>query len=191
MKSKSNLKSIIESILLSAEKPVSIKELASISGFMMSEVQKTVLDLIEEYKDKGIRIIRKGEYVHLVSAPENAEVVAKYLNEELRADLSEQALETLAIITYKQPLTRIEIEEIRGVNCEQVLRNLLIRGLITEVDRKDTIGRPILYGTTMEFMQYFGLEDESQLPQMDDSQEILRLDGSPTKTEIIIENEKS
>lgn len=186
-KSKLNLKSIIESILLAAEKPVSIKELASVSGFMMSEVQKNVLGLIDEYKEKGIRVIRKGEYIHLVSAPENAEFVAKYLNEELRADLSQQALETLAIVTYKQPITRIEVEEIRGVNCEQVLRNLLIRGLITEVDRRDSIGRPILYGTTMEFMQYFGLEDESQLPKVDQSQEILKLDGTPTKTEIIIE----
>ncbi|NIM47215.1 MAG: SMC-Scp complex subunit ScpB [Candidatus Aenigmarchaeota archaeon] len=181
---------MIESILLAAEKPVSIKELASVSGFMMSEVQKTVLSLIEEYKEKGIRIIRKGEYIHLVSAPCNAEFVAKYLNEELRADLSQQALETLAIITYKQPITRIEIEEVRGVNCEQILRSLLIRGLITEVDRRDTVGRPILYGTTMEFMQYFGLENESQLPKIDDSQEILRLEGTGEKPDIIIEEKE-
>src|SRR3990172_6032237 len=149
-----NLKSIIESILLVAEKPVSMKELAGITGSFVPDIQKVAVDLIEDYKDKGIRVIRKGEYIHIVSAPENAEVIAKFLNEELRHDLSKPALETLAIITYKQPLTRMEIEDIRGVNSDYLLRNLMIRGLITEIGRKEAIGRPILYGTTMEFLQY-------------------------------------
>lgn len=165
---KNNLKSIIESILLVAEKPVCLKELANITGSAVSEVQKSCAALIDDYKDKGINVIRKGEYFHIVSAPENAEYIARYLNEELRHDLTQAALETLAIVTYKQPLTRMDIEEIRGVNSEYLLRNLMIRGLIAEVGRKETVGRPILYGTTMEFLQYFGLENEEQLPKIDD-----------------------
>ncbi|MCL5094301.1 MAG: SMC-Scp complex subunit ScpB [Patescibacteria group bacterium] len=166
------LKGKIESILFVAEKPVSLKELALLTGAMITDVQQTMKELIDEYSKKGIRIIRKGEYFHFVSAPENSETIAKYLNEELRHDLSEAALETLAIITYKQPVTRMEIEEIRGVNCEALIRNLMIRGLITEVGRKEAIGRPILYGTTMEFLQYLGLENENQLPKIEETVEI-------------------
>jgi segregation and condensation protein B len=121
--------------------------------------------LIDEYKDRGIKILRKGDYYSMVTDPESAETIARFLNEELRHDLSEAALETLSIITYKQPVTRLEIEEIRGVASDQLLRSLLIRGLIQEVGRKESPGRPILYGTTMEFLQYFGLQNENELPE--------------------------
>lgn len=163
-----NIKSIIESILLVAEKPVSIKELATVTAVQMSEIQKAASELIESYKEKGIRIIKKGDLLHIVSAPENSDFIAKYLNEELRSDISKAALETLAIITYKQPVTRSEVEEIRGVNSDYLVRNLMIRGLIGEVGRKEAVGKPILYGTTVEFLQHFGLENEDQLPKMDD-----------------------
>ncbi len=163
-----NIKNIIESILFVADKPINIKELANIAGFMVSEVQNVLNELENEYTNRGIRLIRKGEYFSVVSAPESAEQVSKYLNEELRHDLSRAALETLAIITYKQPLTRVEIEEIRGVNSDQMLRNLLMRGLICDVGRKETVGRPILYGTTMEFIQYFGFLKEEDLPELEE-----------------------
>jgi segregation and condensation protein B len=163
--SKKNIKNIIESILLVAEKPVTSKELATCCGAMQPDVQKTMTELIKEYQSRGIKIIRKGDYYSLVTDPESAEAVAKFLNEELRHDLSDAALETLSIITYKQPVTRLDVEDIRGVASDQLLRNLLIRGLIQEVGRKETPGRPILYGTTMEFLQYFGLKDESELPE--------------------------
>lgn len=157
----------IEAILLVAEKPVSAKELSSVCGAMYADVQKIMVQLIEDYKDRGIKILRKGDYYSLVTDPESAEAVARFLNEELRHDLSEAALEALSIITYKQPVTRVEIEEIRGVASDQLLRNLLIRGLIQEIGRKESPGRPILYGTTMEFLQYFGLNDESELPEFE------------------------
>lgn len=163
-----NIKSIIESILLVAEKPVSIKELATVTAVQMSEIQKASSELIESYKGKGIRIIKKGDLLHIVSSPENSDYIAKYLNEELRSDISKAALETLAIITYKQPVTRSEVEEIRGVNSDYLVRNLMIRGLVGEVGRKEAVGKPILYGTTVEFLQHFGLENEDQLPKMDD-----------------------
>lgn len=160
-------KSIIESILLVAEKPVSAKELSLCAKAMISEVQESLLELMREYEKRGIKIIKKGEYYSLVTDPENAGAVCRFLNEELRHDLSSASLETLSIITYKQPVTRIDIEEIRGVSSGQILRNLLIRGLVQEVGRKESPGRPILYGTTMEFLQYFGLKDEKEIPTID------------------------
>jgi segregation and condensation protein B len=158
-------KRVIESILLVAEKPVSARELSSCTGAMASEVQKSLAELISDYKDRGIKIIKKGDYFSLVTDPENGEAVSKFLNEELRHDLSEAAIETLSIITYKQPVTRIEVEDIRGVATDQILRNLMMRGLISEVGRKDAPGRPILYGTTMEFLQYFGFNHEDEIPK--------------------------
>ncbi|MDD5693363.1 MAG: SMC-Scp complex subunit ScpB [Patescibacteria group bacterium] len=163
-----DVKKNLESLLFVAEKPVSVKELANVTSFMVSEVQTALNELEKEYENRGIRLIRKGEYFSIVTAPECGEIICKYLNEELRHDLSQAALETLAVITYKQPLTRVEIEEIRGVNSDQTLRSLLVRGLICEIGRKETIGRPILYGTTMEFIQYFGLLKEDELPRFDE-----------------------
>jgi len=168
MTKKNNLKSTLESLLFVAEKPVSVKELAGVTGNMLGEIQTTLTEIGKEYGERGIRLVRKGEYFSFVSAPENAKEVSALLNEELRHDLSQAALETLAIITYKQPLTRMEIEEIRGVNTDQIVRSLMIRGLITEVGRKESVGKPILYGTTMEFIQYFGLNSEDSLPKIEE-----------------------
>jgi len=164
---KKNTKNMIESILLVAEKPITAKELSKCTEAMISEVQKFLSELINDYKERGIKIIKKGDYYSMVTDPESAEAVCLFLNEELRHDLSAAAIETLSIITYRQPATRVEIEEIRGVASDQILRNLLLRGLIQEVGRKETPGRPILYGTTMEFLQYFGLKDENELPKFD------------------------
>lgn len=168
MAKESKVKGIIESILLVAEKPVSAHELSTCTGAMASEVQKALAELIDEYKTHGIKIIKKGEYYSLVTDPANGEAVSKFLNEELRHDLSEAAIETLSIITYKQPVTRIEIEDIRGVASDQILRNLMMRGLISEVGRKEAPGRPILYGTTMEFLQYFGFQHEGEIPKFEE-----------------------
>jgi len=164
------LKPILESLLFVAEKPVSTKELAGVTGHMLSDVQSTLSEIENDFSKSGIRLVRKGEYFSFVSAPENAKEVSVLLNEELRHDLSQAALETLAIVTYKQPLTRMEIEEIRGVNTDQIVRSLMIRGLITEVGRKEAVGKPILYGTTMEFVQYFGLDKEDSLPKIEELQ---------------------
>lgn len=162
-----NLKSKIESLLLVAGKPVSLKEIANNIGKSVAEVQNEINSLIEEYKNRGFRIIKKDEKYLLVSAQENAELVAKFLNEELRYELSAAALETLAIIVYKQPITRAEIENIRGTDCSRILRVLMIRGLIEEVGRKESPGRPILYGTTVKMLTYLGIESEDQLPKME------------------------
>lgn len=163
-----NLKSQIESLLLVAGKPISLKEIANSIGKNVGEIQNEINTLTAEYKDRGFRIIKKGEKYLLASAQENAELVAKFLNEELRYDLSPAALETLAIIVYKQPITRAEIESIRGTDCSRILRVLMIRGLIEEVGRKESPGRPILYGTTVKMLTYLGVESEEQLPKMEE-----------------------
>lgn len=163
-----NIKSQIESILLVSGKPISLKEIANIIGHNISDVQKEIDLLIEDYKNRGFRIIKKGENYLLASAQENAELVARFLNEELRYELSASALETLAIVVYKQPITRAEIESIRGTDCSRILRVLMIRGLIEEVGRKESPGRPILYGTTVKMLTYLGVEKEEDLPKMEE-----------------------
>lgn len=163
---KINIKNAIESILFVAEKPVSIKELSQTLGVLSSEVQKSITGLVEEYKKRGLRLINKGNSYQLISAPEEGQFVARYLNQELKKELGHAALEALAIITYKQPITRVEVEKVRGVNCDAIMRTLQIKGLIEEVDRKDAPGRPILYGTTFEFLQYLGVESIDELPKL-------------------------
>jgi len=164
---KQNLKSQIESLLLVAGKPVSLKDISQHIGQNAGEVQKEINVLIEEYKERGLRIIKKGEHYLLATASENAEVVSKFLNEELRHELTTPALETLSIIVYKQPITRAEIEDIRGTDCSRVLKVLMMRGLIAEIGRKEAPGRPILYGTTVKMLTYLGIESEDELPKIE------------------------
>jgi segregation and condensation protein B len=109
---------------------------------------------------------RYGHKVQLVSAPEATAYIERFLGLATPAKLSTPALETLTIIAYRQPITRPEIEAIRGVNSDGVLRTLLSKGLIEEVGRLDTVGHPALFGTTFEFLRYFGLEDLSALPEL-------------------------
>ncbi len=166
--SKNNLKSQIESLLLVSGKPVSVKEMARIVSGSIDDIQKELNALIEDYKERGLRIIKQGENYFLATAGENAELVARFLNEELRYELSLAALEALAIVVYKQPVTRAEIEDIRGADSSKPLRTLMMRGLIEEKGRKEAPGRPILYGTTIKMLTYLGVESEDQLPKMEE-----------------------
>ena len=159
------LRSTIESILFIAERPVTVREIADSCGVMVQAVQKQALELIEAYSAEGIRIVRKGDYLQMATAIENAAEVARFFRRELRANLSPAALETLAIIAFRQPITKGRVDQLRGVNSDASLRVLLVRGLVTEVGREQTPGRPILYGTTMEFMQYFGFESPDDIPK--------------------------
>ena len=110
---------------------------------------------------------RKGLQVQLITMPEATPHIQRFLGLEMTGRLTQPALETLAIIAYRQPVTRAAMESIRGVNCDGVLRTLVSRGLIEEVGRLDQVGRPILYGTTFEFLQYFGLKSLDELPSLD------------------------
>lgn len=171
-KSDKNLESVIESLLFVAERPVTLKELAEVLGEHMGDVQRAVDNLTEQMEGRGIRVLREGEKFHLVSAPEYSGHVAKLLNKELRSDLSQSAIEVLAIVTYKQPVTKGEIEAIRGVNSENVVRQLLLRGLIEPKGRRDTIGRPTEYGTTTELLNHLGVTDSAALPELPELQSI-------------------
>ncbi len=159
-------KSILEGILFVADEPIPVAQLAEILQVKRSLVRKAVRALADEYRERGLRVQSEGERVQMVTAPETAEYVERFLGLEFSGKLSVPALETLAIVAYQQPITRPEIEAIRGVNCQGVLRNLVARGLIEILGRRETVGRPIVYGTTFEFLQYFGLGNLEELPEL-------------------------
>ena len=116
---------------------------------------------------RGIILKRFGDHIQLTTRPEFAPYIEKMLQPVQRQSLSQSALETLAIIAYRQPVTKLEVEAIRGVKCDYSIQSLSNKGLIEEVGRKETVGRPILYGTTDSFLSHFGLETIEELPEME------------------------
>ena len=156
----------LESLLFVAPEPAEISQLAAALQVTEPEVESALEELAERCKWRGIRVQRRGQRVQFASAPEAAPYVETFLGLSATTRLSQAALETLAIIAYRQPMTRAEIEVLRGVDCDGVLRTLTARQLITEVGRLETVGRPIRYGTTFEFLRYFGLERLEQLPSL-------------------------
>jgi len=165
-----DLTAILESILFVAAEPLEVAVLAGVVGEDEEIVRQALDRLAEDYQKRGVRIQHAGDAVQLVTAPETSEYVERYLGVEGRSRLSTGALETLAIVAYRQPLTRGAIEEIRGVSCDSVLATLRARGLIDEVGRASTVGRPYLYGTTFRFLEYFGLERPEDLPEIKELQ---------------------
>jgi len=163
-------KAILESILFVAGEPVTIGQLAETLQTKRSLARKAVRSLAEEYQERGLRIQYERGQVQMVTAPKMSAYVERFLGLQLSGKLSVASLETLAMIAYQQPITRPEIEAIRGVNCQGVLKNLMARGLIEELDRLDTVGRPIVYGTTFEFLRYFGLENLAELPRLEENE---------------------
>jgi len=158
---------IIESLLFVASEPVTINQLALATGCKAAQVQVALEQLKENCLHRGVRLQYQGQKVQLVSAPEAADYIERFLGLSGAGKLSTPAMETLAIIAYRQPITRPEIEAIRGVNSDGVLRTLLSKGLIEEVGRLDTVGHPSLFATTFEFLRYFGLEDIKELPLLE------------------------
>ena len=157
----------VESLLFVADGPVSTGRLAEALEITPGQVERALADLEAIYAGRGLRLQRAGGLVQLITAPEAAPCVERFLGLEARTRLSRAALETLAIIAYRQPATRPEIEVVRGVSSDSVLRTLLSVGLVEEVGRAPTVGRPILYGTTFEFLQHFGLSSLDELPSLD------------------------
>jgi segregation and condensation protein B len=158
---------IIESLLFVAAEPVTVGQLAGAVECSMEQVETALQSLKDNCQDRGIRLQRHGQKLQLVTAPEAAPYVEHFLGLSTPAKLSTPALETLTIIAYRQPITRPEIEAIRGVNSDGVLRTLVSKGLVEEVGRLDTVGHPSLFGTTFEFLRYFGLADLKDLPSLD------------------------
>ena len=162
---------LLESMLFVASGPVSTYRLAKALEITPTAVGNLLRNMDADYQQRGLRLQWSGNDVQLTTAPESSHVVERFLGLEVTSRLSQAALETLAIVGYMQPIIRPDIDQIRGVNSDGALRTLLSKGLIEEVGRKETPGRPILYATTPEFLQYFGLANLDQLPPLNDEEE--------------------
>jgi len=165
------LSAMVESILFVASGPVTTGRLAKVLDTTPAVIENILRSLEVDYQTRGLRLQRSGSYVQLTSAPECSQPVERFLGLEVTTRLSPAALEVLAIIAYMQPATRPQIDSIRGVNSDSSLRTLLGVGLIEEVGRIDKPGRPILYGTTPDFLRHFGLNTLSELPVQSDEEE--------------------
>lgn len=156
----------IESVLFVAHGPVDIGTLARVAGITADEVEAVIDEIAADYKGRGLRVQRLEGAAQFVSAPEATPYVESYLGIDENETITPAALETLAIIAYKQPITRSTIERIRGVSCDYAVSILKARGLIAEVGRASSPGRPYLYGTTFRFLEHFGLEKPEDLPPL-------------------------
>ena len=154
-------------MLFTSPQPVTLAAMASAADLSETEAQTALDTLQERLRDRGLRLQKHKGVYQMVSAPEAALCVETLLGLEVNLRLSQAALETLSIVAYAQPVTRPQIEAIRGVNSDSVLRTLLAAGLIEDVGRADSVGRPILYGTTLTFLQQFGLEKPEDLPPLE------------------------
>ncbi|MGH2592486.1 MAG: SMC-Scp complex subunit ScpB [Anaerolineae bacterium] len=163
------LAAMVESLLFVSSEPAPVSRIAEALDVSVEQVEDVLAELKDTSKNgasRGLRIQRRGDKVQLTTRPECAPYVEKFLGLTLTSRLSKPALETLAIVAYQQPVTRPEIEMVRGVNCDGVIQTLLSKGLIEEVARLETAGRPIQYGTTFAFLQHFGLRSLDELPPL-------------------------
>ena len=162
----------VESLLFVADAPVTVSRLAEALDVTPGRIERALASLAEACAGRGLRLQRDGNRVQFITAPESAECVERFLGLSTPVRLSRAALETLAIIAYRQPVIRRVIEAVRGVGSDSVLRTLLSAGLIEEAGRAPSVGRPILYATTFEFLQHFGLQSLSNLPPMEEPQSV-------------------
>lgn len=171
----------IESMLFVASGPVPIARFAKVLNLNKRKTEALLYKLQEDYVDRGLDLQWTNDGVQLTTAPETASLIETFMGLESTTRLSNAALEVLAIVAYMQPVTRPYVDQIRGVNSDGALRKLLTHALIEEVGRQDTPGRPILYGTTPEFLQHFGLDSIDALPPLPDDEEADEEAHSPFK----------
>ncbi len=166
-------RAIIEALLFMAGEPVTLDKLRKITEVDKYNTERLVRELISEYSTKhtGLFIAEVAEGYQMVTNPACAPWIKKLLSTAVPKKLTQSSLETMAIIAYKQPIIKAEIEAIRGVNSDGVVKTLLERRLVKILGRKEVPGRPLMYGTTPEFLQYFGLKDLSELPTLKEFQE--------------------
>lgn len=167
----------LEALLFVAQEPVAVNDLARGLETTARAVEEGLARLEARLEGGGLQLQRHGDRCQLVTRPGLAGDVERFLGLELTSRLSPAALETLALIAYNQPVTRASLELVRGVNCDGVLRSLLAKGLIEEVGRLETVGRPILYGTTFQFLQHFGLRGLEDLPPLPQAEGLAQLAG--------------
>lgn len=172
------LKSIIESVLFMHGEPVKIARLQKLSAASKPEIENAIMLLSGEYasQNRGLRIIKKDDQIQMVTSPENATYVQQLIEGELQESLSNASLEVLSVVAYRGPMTRSEIEAIRGVNCSYTLRNLLMRGLVERNDNpKDARG--YVYAISFEFLKKLGLDNVNILPDYDNLSKDSRIES--------------
>ena len=178
---------IVEAILFVTGNAVEKKDICRAMEISEAELEET-LDALEsgyDFERRGLRLLRFGAHVQLATRPDYAPYVEKLLQPVQKQSLSPAVMETLAVIAYRQPVTKAEIEQIRGVKCDYSVQSLVAKGLIEEVGRKEALGRPILYGTTDAFLRHFCLTSLSELPEIDFSALAAKLEaaGAPAAEE--------
>ena len=167
-----NKKAILEGLLfIVGDEGLSLKQASNVLEISEPELANLLVELQDDYtsEDRGIKIEVLGNYLKLTTKKEHHEYYKKLVDSEESSFLSQAALETLAIIAYNEPITRIQIDEIRGVGSSHMVRKLLAKNLIKEIGRSDLPGKPILYGITNEFLDYFGLATKEELPKLDET----------------------
>lgn len=182
---KDELMSIIESLLFVSGEPLALKDICRIVEEDFKYVEDLMRELMNIYNGdgaRGVKLISLNGTYQLVTKTKNSEHVQKLLKKNVRQSLSQASLESLAIICYKQPITRVEIDEIRGVKSESAIQRLVEKNLVEETGRLEVPGRPILYGTTDEFLRHFALNDLGDLPSI----ELFENEDE----ELVIENEE-
>lgn len=167
MPGQKQLELAIEAILFVSSEPVTIKQLAAATNQSAKDINQALKHLSQTLQNRGINLLITGEKYSLVSSPSVGKTVDQFLGAGARTELSKPALETLSIIAYKQPVSRSDIEAIRGVSCEQTIRNLLLRGLITEDPSRGRQVKARHYITSPKFLQYFGFTHPDQIPPLD------------------------
>ena len=164
-----NLESIIESVVFVAGEPVMVSDLCLKFDVKQKQIEKAIENLKQKYDEKsGIQLLYFNNKIQFSSNPKNVDYVTAVLNPIRQRNLTKATLETIAIIAYKQPVTRLEIEEIRGVNSDYAINVLLEHKLIEVVGHKDAVGRPSLFGTTDEFLKRFDISNINELPKYED-----------------------
>ncbi|MFD1608549.1 SMC-Scp complex subunit ScpB [Oceanobacillus luteolus] len=167
-------KAVIEGLLFaSGDEGITIKQLCKVLDISEATATHIIEELKYDYENtnRGLLIMEANDALHLTTKPEHSEYFKKLLETPQTNKMSQAALETLAIIAYRQPITRAEIEEIRGVKSDGPVQTLINRSLIEEMGRKETVGRPILFRTTKDFLTYFGLTSLEELPPLPESDE--------------------
>ncbi len=171
MEDQNILKSVIEALLFISEKPLILEQVKEVLEGLDTTVIRDLLNQLKseyEQRNSGVRIVEVAGGYQMITAEAFASYIKKFYKLRHKERLSGPSLETLAVIAYKQPVTRLEIESIRGVNVDGVINTLLEKGLVRIAGRKDVLGRPFVYGTTRQFLEYFGLKSLDDLPKMED-----------------------
>lgn len=157
---------LLEGLLFAAPEPLTAQHLATIADLPINQIEEGLTDLERQLLNRGIRLQKHGNRFQLTTAPELTDQIEELLGLDATQKLSRAALETLAIVAYQQPITRPAVDMIRGVNSDGVIKSLLSKGLLQEVGRTEGPGRPILFGTTPDFLQHFGLNSQDDLPPL-------------------------